>query len=69
MSCSVMNISARPLTEEETRLLTKGLNFCPIKHFNPFGTILDVNKFSRALTLRKHYFLSVDDDKAPPRHL
>lgn len=53
---SVINLSKRPLNAEEFNLLAKGLNFCPSRHFNLFETILDVNKFSRTLTLRKHFF-------------
>ena len=51
-----MNTSSRTFTIAETALLSRGLNFCPTTHFNLFGTILDVNKFSRSLTLKKHFF-------------
>lgn len=53
---NVLNLSKRELTISETTLLAKGLNFLPIRHFNLFETVLDVNKFVRKLTLRKHYF-------------
>lgn len=36
-------------------MLSKGLHFCPCRHFDLFDTILDVNRFVRNLTLRKHY--------------
>lgn len=52
----VINISKRILNDDETNLLSRGLNFCPNRHFDLFGTLLDVNKFSRSLTLKKHYF-------------
>lgn len=53
-----MNIYDRGLSVEEEKLLSKGLNFCPTRHFYAFMTLLDVNKFSRSLTLKKHYFES-----------
>lgn len=40
-------------------LLAKGLTFSPTNDFNVFGTILDVNKFARTLTLRNHFFNKV----------
>lgn len=43
---NVLNIYSRTLSVEENALLSKGHNFCPTKHFNLFGTLLDVNKFS-----------------------
>lgn len=45
MSFSILNISKRPLKEEEISLLSKGPNFCPNRHFDLFNTILDVNRF------------------------
>lgn len=48
------------LTEHEIFLLSKGLNFCPIRHFSLFDTILDMNKFVRNLTVKKHYFAAKD---------
>lgn len=48
MSTSILSFS-------EIKVLSKGLNFCPTNKFNLYNTILDVNKFSRNLTLRKHF--------------
>lgn len=42
-------------------LLAKGLNFCPVRHLNSFETIVDMNKFARKLTLRKHYYQDTQD--------
>lgn len=55
MISNFLNISKRVLNDEEINLLSEGLNFCPSRHFDPFGTLLDI-KFSRNLTLKKHYF-------------
>lgn len=62
MSFTVFNISKRLLNEEEINLLSKGLNFSPNRHFDLFHTILDVNRFSRLLTLKKHFGGSREED-------
>lgn len=63
---NVVNISNRTLKDEEISLLARALNFCPDKHFEHFGTLLDVNKFSRSLTLKRHYFESpIDTEEVP----
>lgn len=53
---NILNISSRTLNNQETALLSRGLNFCPSRHFDLLGTLLDLNKFARSLTLRKHFF-------------
>lgn len=58
---NVINVSHRALSDEETSLLSKGLNFCPHAHFDPFNTILDINKIIRNLTVRRHYY---DEDNS-----
>lgn len=63
INSNVLNISKRPLKEKEISLLAKGLNFCPNRHFDLFNTILDVNRFSRTLTLRKHFLDSSMEKK------
>lgn len=57
-------MSQCPLSNAELSLLSKGLNFCPTKHFDSFSTILDVHKFVHLLTLKKHYFGGNKDDVA-----
>lgn len=52
---TVINMSASILSKHELNVLSKGLNFCPTKNFNLYNTILDVNRFARSLTLRKHF--------------
>lgn len=59
VSHSVLNLSKKTLSTEDITLLSMGLNFSPKRHFNLFDTILDVNKFVRAMTLRKHYHSDV----------
>lgn len=51
----VMNLSAGILSQVEIDVLSRGLNFCPTRKFNVYNTILDVNRFARSLTLRKHF--------------
>lgn len=36
-------------------LLSKGLSFSPTLHFDLFQTILDINKFIRNVTVRRHF--------------
>ncbi|XP_053571570.1 uncharacterized protein LOC128661327 [Bombina bombina] len=50
------------LTEQEISLLQRGLNFAPSCNFNLFSTVLDVNRFVRTLTLKKHF--ANDDESA-----
>lgn len=56
MSSNVLNLSNRVLNDSENTLLSKGLHFCPTRHFDLFGALLDVNKFPHSLTLKKNYF-------------
>lgn len=37
------------------RLLSKGLSFVPSVNFDIFNNILDVNKFTRSLTIKRHF--------------
>lgn len=66
INLNVINVSNRILKDEEKSLLAKGLHFCLNRHFDLFGTILDVNKFSHSLTLKKHYFESPLDSTEVP---
>lgn len=61
----MVNLSARSLSELDVSLLSKGLNFCPSNQFDLFGTILDVNKLARTLTLQKHYFTEHEEAPLP----
>lgn len=42
-------------------LLSRGLSFAPATHFDLFGTILDVNRFTRNITIKKHFLHNCDD--------
>lgn len=53
---NVLTISDKTLSPEKTSLLSKGLDFCPERHFNISETILDINKFIRNVALKKHYY-------------
>lgn len=59
-----MNLSAKILTPQQVSLLSYGLSFSPARHFNLFDTIVDVNRFVRHLTVRKH-FLGINPDMDP----
>lgn len=58
---NVLYVSGRVLTPPELSLLSKGLHFFPSEHFDIFGTLLDINRFNRNITIRKH-FLTSDTD-------
>lgn len=50
-----MNLSAKVFTSQQISLLSRGLSFSPACNFNLFDTIVDVNRFARQLTVRKHF--------------
>lgn len=35
--------------------MAKGLSFVPTVHFDLFNTIIDINKFARTLTVKRHF--------------
>lgn len=55
MKSPVINLSTYILSDAQMSLLSKGLGFSPTNNLNVFGTILDVNRFARTLTLRNHF--------------
>lgn len=60
----VLNLSATILSTSELSVLSKGLGFSPTNSFNMFQTLMDVNRFARKLTLRKHFLNSPDEEPA-----
>jgi len=52
-------LSSYVLTQSETDLLRRGLNFCPIPPPKPDSVDKDIEAFPRGLSLRKYY--SPDD--------
>lgn len=42
------------LTQEEIKVLDKGLKFAPIKNINKFNAYVDINKFIRSLNIKKY---------------
>lgn len=61
----VFNLSATILSQSQISLLSKGLHFSPTTNFDLFRTIMDVNRFARTLTLRKHFFKGTDKSPCP----
>ena len=53
----IFNLSGVDLTEDEIRVLDKGLKFAPVRNLNKFETYVSVQKYIRNLNLKK-YFLS-----------
>lgn len=51
----VLNLSAKILSNEHFSLLSHGLSFSPSVNFDLLRMILDINKFARNITIRKHF--------------
>ncbi|OCT83472.1 hypothetical protein XELAEV_18026014mg [Xenopus laevis] len=68
---NIVNISSVTLTKAQECVLSHGLSFAPTHHFNLFNTLLDVNRFVRKLTLRRHFGtsgLGTDRAEHSPKH-
>lgn len=48
-------MSSHNLSESDTSLLSRGLNFAPTVPPNPFTLFVDLNRFSRNLTVMRFY--------------
>lgn len=55
-------MSAKVLSADCISLLSKGLTFSPATHFDLFRTILDIIKFVRNVTVRRHFHNSLDNE-------
>ncbi|XP_055997948.1 uncharacterized protein LOC130047308 [Ostrea edulis] len=61
--CPVLNASSVILSEEETSLLSKGLNFCPTpREVNDQTVREDTREFFRRLRLKEHFSRKTSDD-------
>ena len=59
---TVVNLSSKDLNPDEIRILSKGLNFCPIPNkINKEQLSADLDKFARSLRI-KEYFLAKERD-------
>ena len=59
---TVVNLSSKDLNPHEIRILSKGLNFCPIPNkINEEQLSADLDKFARSLRI-KEYFLAKERD-------
>ncbi|XP_075460474.1 uncharacterized protein LOC142497064 isoform X2 [Ascaphus truei] len=54
-SNNVINLSGVDLTFEQLSLLNKGLGFAPVQDFQLFQTVIDLQRFTRKLTLKKFF--------------
>lgn len=52
---NVINLSTREFSTDELSLLSRGLNYVPETNGDAFEAILDLNKFVRLLTLKRHF--------------
>lgn len=52
---SVVVLTSTILSITQTEVLCKGLNFSPDTEFDLFRTLLDINKFSRLLTVKTFF--------------
>lgn len=58
-----MILSPVIFSSEQVEILGKGLHFSPSSGFNLFQTILDVNRFTRLLTIKK-FFADGDNENS-----
>ncbi|XP_071144979.1 uncharacterized protein [Mytilus edulis] len=59
---TVVNLSSKQLTEDETSLLSRGLNFCPVPGpVNDTKLSEELDYFARSLRIKEH-FASKEDD-------
>uniref|UniRef100_A0A803JHQ6 Reverse transcriptase domain-containing protein n=1 Tax=Xenopus tropicalis TaxID=8364 RepID=A0A803JHQ6_XENTR len=59
---SIFNLSDRNLTNNETKVLNKGLKFAPSSGPNRFELYIDLHKFVRQLTLKRYRVLQKPGD-------
>ncbi|KAM8945703.1 myocardin [Pelodytes ibericus] len=57
---NIINLSNFPLNTDHVNVLSLGLSFSPTNHFNLFSTLVDVNRFVRKITLKKHFFDTIE---------
>jgi hypothetical protein len=72
-TCPVLNASKVPLSDVETSLLSKGLNFCPTPHeIDEKGIREDTRQFFRRMRLKEHFSREtscIGRDNDPPTPL
>lgn len=54
-SINIANLSNHQLAENETRLLAKGLSFCPSKNLNPVDLWYDMEDYIRRIKLKEYF--------------
>lgn len=52
----IVNLSAKILSEPKISVLSLGLSFSPTYNFDLIQTVVDVNRFVRQLTIKKHFW-------------
>lgn len=52
----VFNLSSKELNKEELLVLNKGLKYVPKAKLNKFQTFVDIQKFTRQLCLKRHFY-------------
>ena len=61
---TIVNISDKILSQPETTLLEKGLNFCPTKKTNPGDQRKELDQFHRSLRIKQ--FFNKDQENSDP---
>ncbi|CAH2223184.1 Hypothetical predicted protein, partial [Pelobates cultripes] len=57
LSKGIFNLTPTPLSDEEINLLSRGLKFAPNRRANNFELYIDLKKFIRSLTIKRHFLL------------
>lgn len=63
LGTGIYNINGTDLSEDELKVLDKGLKFAPVWNFNKFQTYIILQKFIRTLNIKK-YFLSKPGERS-----
>lgn len=58
----VINLSSYIISNEQQKVLSRGLGFAPTYHFNLHNTIKDVNRFVWLLTVKKNFFDNTEEE-------
>lgn len=67
MSIKIFNLSKKVLNPYEISLLKKCLSFCPSHDTDPFELFIDLYRFTRKLTLKRHFEIQQRKNESAPR--
>lgn len=51
----IFNLSSAHLSPEKENILNKGLKYAPKVGLNKFQTLMDIQKYTRQISIKKHF--------------